>query len=259
MSTIQQLAVNVRQELQRTVNKGQVKYCRLDDCIYMRHYSKKRYSLEVVKTVKGKRFEDNVTGGTSRNVDEMAAAAGELRKRIHRQAEAYRERLQDSNPTTSLSEMADKLSSLLAKPWTAGNRDWVKIAKQVKAYRTQAGYSIYIDVIRSKNRFSETIRGNAHDIEQNLRSALQIRDGAIKGVPRGQIRNMQAIATTSPAPQLTTPAPQLTTPAPQLTTPAPRPTTPAVTTLPEVYTRFAIIGLSSAAGFIIGWLIGGTL
>jgi hypothetical protein len=144
MSNIQRAGDKVRQELQSKFSRGPVKYSHIDECVGMRHYSKGRYSLEVVKTVKGIRFKEMVSGGTVRNVDDMIVAAYEARKRVYRKAEAYRQKLE-------------------------------------------------------------------------------------------------------------------ITPAPQLTTPAPRPTTPAVTTLPEVYTRFAIIGLSSAAGFIIGWLIGGAL
>lgn len=144
MSNIQRSGDKVRQELQRKFSHGPVKYSHIDECVGMRHYSKGRYSLEVVKTVKGIRFKEMVSGGTVRNVDDMIVAAYEARKRVYRKAEAYRQKLE-------------------------------------------------------------------------------------------------------------------ITPAPQLTTLAPRLTTPAATTLPDVYTRFAIIGLSSAAGFIIGWLIGGTL
>jgi hypothetical protein len=158
MSNIQRAGHKVWQELQQPVQNGQVRYANLDKCIGMRHYSNGRYGLEVEKTVKDMRYKEFISGGTARNIDEMMVAAYEARKRVYRQAEAYRKKLETTQAT-----------------------------------------------------------------------------------------------------QMTTAAPQLTTSARQLTTPAPQPTTPAVTTLPEVYTRFAIIGLSFAASFIIGWLIGGAL
>ena len=93
MSNIQRAADKVRQELLWKVRKGEVRYANIDKCIGMRHYSNDRYSLEVEKVVKDKRFNEFVSGGTSRNIDEMIVAAYEARKRVFRKADAYRQKI----------------------------------------------------------------------------------------------------------------------------------------------------------------------
>jgi len=110
MSNIQRAADKVRQELLWKVRKGEVRYANIDKCIGMRHYSNDRYSLEVEKVVKDKRFNEFVSGGTPRNIDEMLVAAYEARKRVFRKAEAYRQKLQ-STPDPTLTTPAPKLTT----------------------------------------------------------------------------------------------------------------------------------------------------
>jgi hypothetical protein len=110
MSNIQRAADKVRQELLWKVRKGEVRYANIDKCIGMRHYSNDRYSLEVEKVVKDKRFNEFVSGGTPRNIDEMLVAAYEARKRVYRKAEAYRQKL-ETTPAPKLTTPAPQLTT----------------------------------------------------------------------------------------------------------------------------------------------------
>ena len=112
MSNVQQVAAKVRRELQQTVPNGVARKVAICDNLALRHYADGRYNIEACKAVKGRRFYESVKGGTVRNIDVMVAAGLETRKRVLRQAEAYRQKTQPTPAHTHPTPAKDTIGRM---------------------------------------------------------------------------------------------------------------------------------------------------
>lgn len=170
---------------------------------------------------------------------------------------------------SNVQQVAAKVRQELAQQVPNGVQRYVTLCENLRLCqyadgRFHLGVNKQVD---GKNFYEGVAGGTARNIDTMVAAAFEAR----KRVYRKAEAYRQKLQSTT-APTQSAPAPTQATPTPKrskdyillehTTWGEMKPCSPPKynpTTLPDVYTRFAIIGLSSAAGFIIGWLIGGTL